>query len=123
MNKKLVIRLNLLTSIIIISFIPVLSGCLYAVVGGAGVETGYIAGQKDQTTGEVIDDQWITTKIKSKFIADTDISAFKINIDTENGVVTLTGKVNSQTEAEKAVLIAKNTKGVKNVINKIVVNK
>ncbi|MBI4378500.1 MAG: BON domain-containing protein [Nitrospinae bacterium] len=123
MNKKLVIRLTSLTSIIIISLFPIVNGCMFAVVGGAGVETGYIAGQKDQTAGEVVDDQWITTKIKSKFIADPDISAFKINVDTENGVVTLKGKVNSEGEAEKAVLIAKNTKGVKKVVNKIVVNK
>ncbi len=42
-------------------------------------------------------------------------------MDTENGVVTLRGRVGSKDEAEKAVIAAKNTKGVKKVIDKLTV--
>ncbi|MBI3582607.1 MAG: BON domain-containing protein [Nitrospinae bacterium] len=115
MNKKF----TLLITGIIISFLPTLSGCIFVVAGGAGAEAGYVAGKKEQSAGEVIDDQWITTKIKTKLIADPDLKAFQINVDTENGVVTLKGRVGSKDEAEKAVIAAKNTKGVKKVINKL----
>lgn len=98
---------------------PLLNGCALIVVGGAGAEAGYIAGQEDQTAGEVIDDQWITTKIKTKLVADWEVNALKINVDTEKGVVTLSGTVGSRNEAEKAIRIARETKGVKKVVDKL----
>lgn len=110
--------LNALFYLLLLSAI-FLNGCALLVIGGAGAEAGYIAGKEDQTAGEVIDDQWITTKIKSKFIADPDISAFKINVDTDKNIVTLTGTVKSRKEAEKAINIARETKGVKKIIDKL----
>jgi osmotically-inducible protein OsmY len=43
------------------------------------------------TTGEVIDDSLITTKVKSSFAADPQVSALAIDVDAAGGVVTLTG--------------------------------
>jgi osmotically-inducible protein OsmY len=117
MNK----RFTLFVAGIIISFLPAISGCIFVAAGGVGAEAGYIATQKEQSAGEVIDDQWITAKIKTKFIADPDLKAFQINVDTENGVVTLRGSVGSKDEVEKALLSARNTKGVKKVIDKLTV--
>lgn len=96
-----------------------LNGCAVLVAGGVGAEAGYIAGQEDQTPGEVIDDQWITTKIKTKLAADWEVSALKINVDTKKGVVTLSGRVGSRREADKTLQIARETKGVKGVVNKL----
>lgn len=98
---------------------PLLNGCAVLVASGVGAEVGYIAGQEDQTAGEVINDQWITTKIKTKFAADLEVSALRIDVDTKDGVVTLSGVVRSQREADKAILIARETKGVKKVIDKL----
>lgn len=96
-----------------------LNGCAVLVAGGVGAEAGYIAGQEDQTPGEVIDDQWITTKIKTRLAATPGVSALRINVDTEKGVVSLTGTVSSKQEADKALQIARETKGVKGVVNKL----
>src|SRR5687768_3604605 len=66
-------------------------------------------------------DPGITTAVKSKLAADERTSAMKIDVDTSQRVVTLTGTV--QTEAEKAAAeqVAKNTDGVTSVVNNLVV--
>jgi hyperosmotically inducible protein len=60
-------------------------------------------------------DAVITTKIKSKYTADKIINPFNISVETNNGVVSLSGDVRSVTEASRAVQIAEETDGVKNV--------
>lgn len=62
------------------------------------------------------EDTWITTKIKSKFIASNDIEPNKIKVVTENDVVYLMGIV-PKDEADAAVDIAKNTDGVQRVVS------
>ena len=59
----------------------------------------------------------LTTKVKTKFLADTDISGLKIDVDSNNGVVTLTGEVRSAAEKQKAVKVARETDGVKKVVD------
>ena len=71
---------------------------------------------------EVVDDSVITTKIKTDFATDKQVSAMNIKVDTEKGVVTLSGNAKSKDEAEKAASIAKNTKGVVSVKNNIQVS-
>lgn len=99
--------------------IPLLNGCALLVAGGAGAEAGYIAGKKDQSAGEVVDDQVITSKIKTKIALNSALSALSINVDTEKGVVTLSGTVKSKKEAKKALQIARETKGVTKVVDKL----
>lgn len=60
-------------------------------------------------------DAWITTKVKSKFLANDDVRASKVKVKTEAGVVYLMGLVH-RTEAEKAAEIARGTKGVQKVV-------
>jgi osmotically-inducible protein OsmY len=67
------------------------------------------------STGEAIDDAIITTKVKSSFVADATVSALDINVDTSQGVVRLTGIVNSEQERQRAIQIAHDTEGVKQV--------
>ncbi len=59
-----------------------------------------------------------------KLIGDTDTPARKINVDVVNQVVTLRGKVGSASERLEAERIAKETDGVKRVVNllKVVVS-
>lgn len=68
---------------------------------------------------EELSDSAITTRIKADFAKDKQVSAMKIHVDTEKGVVKLTGTAKSKDEAEKAEHIAKNTKGVVSVKNDI----
>lgn len=67
-------------------------------------------------------DAVITTKLKAEFAKDKLVSATHIKVETDsNGLVQLSGKAKSQAEADKAVVIAKNTKGVTSVKNNILV--
>ena len=81
--------------------------------------TNHATGQK---TGAALSDAAITTKVKAKFAADSTVSATKIHVDTDNGVVKLTGTAKSQDEAAKAAEIAKSTEGVASVDNAIQVS-
>jgi len=68
-------------------------------------------------TGEVITDAAITSAVKTKFLADSDVAGLKIDVDTSNGVVTLNGTVKSKAEMDKAMAIARDSKGVKRVVS------
>jgi len=88
---------------------------------------GYTADTKEpskmDSAKEVIDDSVITTKIKAEFAKDKAVSAMNIKVDTDKGVVKLSGNAKSKDEADKAASIAKNTKGVSSVKNDIQVAK
>jgi hyperosmotically inducible periplasmic protein len=64
-------------------------------------------------------DAAITAKVKSSIIAEPDIEAMNINVDTVNGVVTLRGTVHSSAESDRVEEIARTTEGVKSVDNKL----
>lgn len=64
---------------------------------------------------EVAGDGALTAKIKSKMALDDSVKALNINVDTVDGVVQLTGTVQSQQEREKALALARDTVGVKEV--------
>lgn len=66
-------------------------------------------------------DATTTSTIKMKFAKDKMVDAHDINVDTEQGHVTLTGTVNSRTEANKAVAIAKGVEGVKSVTPRLTI--
>ena len=68
-----------------------------------------------QNSDQPVDDTWITTKVKSSLLADSDVSGLDINVDTLNGVVTLRGQVETQAQADEATRIAREIKGVSNV--------
>ena len=68
---------------------------------------------------ETITDAAITSKVKAHFLTNKDINVNDISVETENGVVVLTGTVTSADIADKAVSITQQIKGVKEVINNI----
>ena len=68
-----------------------------------------------------VDDGMITTKVNAALVADKDLSAVKINVDTKDGVVTLTGPAPTPEAAAQATRIAKDVKGVVSVNNQLVV--
>ncbi len=65
----------------------------------------------------------LTAKVKTKFLADDDISGLKIDVDSNNGVVTLTGTVKTAAEKTLALKVAKGTDGVKSVVDHLKVVK
>src|SRR5215510_7457449 len=62
-------------------------------------------------------DAGITSAVKTKMAADNTVKASEINVDTHNHVVTLNGTVGSAAEKERAVMIARNTRGVTSVVD------
>src|SRR5438128_4736170 len=73
-------------------------------------------------SSQAIDDTTVSAKVKSKLAGDPQTSAIKIGVQTNAGVVTLSGTVPTDAEKDKAEQIAKNTDGVKRVVNDIRVN-
>ncbi len=90
-------------------------------IGALAMPVAVFAADGDSVKTE-LSDSVITTKVKAEFAKDKAVSATHVSVDTDNkGVVTLSGKAKTKAEAEKAVSIAKNTKGVTSVKNEIVV--
>jgi osmotically-inducible protein OsmY len=74
-----------------------------------------------QSTGEYVDDSVITTKVKSLLAADDFLKSFQIGVETYQGVVQLSGFVNTQKAVDKAVEIVRGVNGVKSVKNNLIV--
>ncbi|MNZ58296.1 Osmotically-inducible protein Y precursor [compost metagenome] len=62
-----------------------------------------------------IADSWITTKVKSTLLYSSNVAGSDIDVSTQNGIVTLSGKVHSGAERDLAVELAQNVRGVKSV--------
>ena len=82
---------------------------------------GYFRDSPQRTAGEVTDDRGIHTVVKSKLFSHGETRGWKINVDVFRSVVTLRGYVKSEQERAVAVAIAQDTRGVKNVDDKLVV--
>jgi hyperosmotically inducible protein len=67
-------------------------------------------------------DPGITTAVKAKFAGDDVVKAYKIDVDTKDHVVTLTGAVDSSQAKRRAVELARETEGVNNVIDNLTVS-
>jgi len=72
-----------------------------------------------ERTGEVVGEAALTAKIKSKMALDDRVKALNINVDTTGTVVTLTGKVRSEDERERAVRLARETDGITQVVDRL----
>ena len=91
-----------------------LAGCS-GMMGGQGSQGG------QRTAGEVVDDATIGTQLKARYAADPDISALKINVDTNQGVVRLRGEVKTLALRRKAEALVKAVPGVKSVDNQTII--
>ncbi|MBI5463220.1 MAG: BON domain-containing protein [Gammaproteobacteria bacterium] len=72
-----------------------------------------------ESTGEYLDDSVITTKVKSAFVADRQVSALDIRVETVKGVVRLNGFADTPQEIDRATALALQVKNVKSVMNNI----
>jgi osmotically-inducible protein OsmY len=72
-----------------------------------------------QSTGEVLDDSVITTKVKAAFVEDKTVSALDIKVDTFKGNVQLSGFADNRQEIQRAGEIAREVRGVESVKNDI----
>jgi len=88
-------------------------------IAGLGLALTLAACSSTQSPGDQVDDAWITSKITAKFTADPEVNPFEIDVDTDQGVVRLSGMVETEGQRSEAVELARHTKGVKSVTNDI----
>ena len=74
--------------------------------------------QAAKTAQEALSDGSLTAKIKAKMALDDSVKALDLNIDTVNGVVTVAGKVRTKAERDRALTLARETNGVRQVIDR-----
>jgi len=83
--------------------------------------TGKVVRREADSAGHAIAnataDARITTAIKGKLLASRDLSALDISVNTSGGVVTLSGFVSSNENISKAILVAMETAGVREVVS------
>jgi osmotically-inducible protein OsmY len=82
---------------------------------------GCAGGRTYESTGEYFDDSVISSKVKTSLLGDSKIKMLQINVETFKGVVQLSGFVNSNEAATRAVDLARRVKGVKQVNNSLIV--
>lgn len=66
-------------------------------------------------SAQPVSDTWITTKVKTELLAADKVKGTSIEVETSNGVVTLSGNVATEAEKSKAVDVARQIKGVTDV--------
>jgi hyperosmotically inducible protein len=76
--------------------------------------------EKAAKVEEYMDDSAITAKIKAQILSDALLKVSQINVTTTNGVVSLSGTVDSQQSIDRALEIARSVKDVKSVENGLV---
>ena len=64
---------------------------------------------------QAVSDTWITSKVKSTFVADSNLSALDIKVETNQGVVSLSGVVATDAERDLAIAKTKEIEGVRDV--------
>ena len=84
-------------------------------------KTGKVIREKARQAGAVISDATAnartTASIKTRLVEDKGLSAFKIDVDTTDGVVTMSGTVGSYEEIDRAIKVALDTAGVYKVVS------
>ena len=74
-----------------------------------------------RSTGEVVDNSAVTSKVKTALMKDQGLSALKIDVNTYKDTVQLSGFVNSTGEKSRATEVAQAVPGVKSVKNDLIV--
>ena len=86
--------------------------------------TDQVAATTDRATAKAavaIDDAAITTKVKSAVFAEPGLKTLQIGVDTKDGVVTLSGTVDSPIMKDRAMQIAEHVEGVRSVVDNLAI--
>jgi len=94
---------------------------LVVCVGMLTAFMGCAATQKHESTGQYVDDTVITTKVKTVIFNEETLKMLQINVKSYQGVVQLSGFVDSAKSVSKAGEVARRIEGVKEVKNDLVV--
>lgn len=81
-------------------------------VGAGAVQVTDQSKEALAKTGNKVEDAWITTKVKSELATTKGVKSGDVHVDTDSGVVRLSGTVRSPDEAQRAIETALTVKGV-----------
>ena len=87
----------------------------------AGTKVGQATSNTGAEASGKLDDAAITAKVNAGLAADKDLSAIRIDVDTRDGVVTLTGPAPTAKAKARATEVAMHVKGVSSVNNRLTV--
>lgn len=87
----------------------------------AGTDRAQAPMNAQSNVSDNIDDAAITAKVKTAIIGEPALQSMQINVDTANGIVILSGAVDSPTSVDRANQIAQAVEGVKSVDNRLTV--
>jgi osmotically-inducible protein OsmY len=82
--------------------------------------TGCAVTRGDQSVGQYSSDKAVTARVKTALLADPLVKGTQVNVTTYQGVVQLSGFVQSAAARDRAGEIARETKGVQNVHNDLI---
>jgi hyperosmotically inducible periplasmic protein len=83
-----------------------------AACANAPAPATYAGTHQERSATQEVSDATLSARIKSSFAMDSLVKARDIKVDVMRGVVTLNGTVNSAAERDKAIALARDTKGV-----------
>jgi hyperosmotically inducible periplasmic protein len=69
----------------------------------------------ERESDQPVNDAWITTKVKSTLLFSRNVSGTDVEVETNNGIVRLSGQVDSNAERQIAIDLARDIRGVRNV--------
>ncbi len=88
-----------------------------------GAQVGETAAVAANQAKNALENGAITAKIKSKMTLDDTLEAMKIDVDTSNGVVTLSGTLDTDAQRQRALQLARETDGVRQVVDHLKVRR
>ncbi|HJU10792.1 MAG TPA: BON domain-containing protein [Candidatus Binataceae bacterium] len=92
-----------------------------ALIFFATLTAGCGPGPKGETAGSYLDDSTVTAKVKAAIALDSRLSDLDIRVETDKGIVQLSGFVDSPAQAQEATHVASGVAGVKSVHNSLIV--
>jgi hyperosmotically inducible protein len=92
-------------------------------VSNSADKAGTTIAQQTKVAGQAMSDTEITAKIKSMLLNEPGLQSLKITVETIQGVVSLSGSVDSQDNADKAIKLARSVDDVKSVQSKLLISK
>lgn len=100
----------------LITVVPAVAAAPDHATNQTGAPAGKVTTNISMASAEqMVSDTWITTKVKSTFLYSTNVAGNDITVNTVGGIVTLSGKLDSEAEKALAIELAQNIRGVKSI--------
>jgi hyperosmotically inducible protein len=87
--------------------------------GKQAEEARIVVTERAAEAGKALDDATLTAKVKTALIAEPNVKALAIDVETKDGVVTLHGTADNMANRDRASQIASSVEGVRSVLNNL----